>query len=138
MCKEEDKTKALKGDLLVNITLRTHPDVLFAFSINHIELITRVENHNEHPIWVEAEISVPEKLSLSPDSPLRKGRVRIGIIEKNQFLEKAVRVYANSFTNPQMYKVDSTVFLFNKDGVIDARLEKSLNIRCEMKKKATI
>ncbi|MBI5227222.1 hypothetical protein HY988_01420 [Candidatus Micrarchaeota archaeon] len=97
-----------------------------------------MENHNEHPIWVEADISAPEKLSLSPDTSLRKGRVRIGIIEKNQFLEKAVRVYANSFTNPQMYKCDATVYLFTKDGIIDARLEKSLNIRCEMKKQATI
>ena len=123
---------------MVNLSLRNHPDVLFAYSINYVELILRVENPVDHPIWAEADITVPEKLSLSPDNSLRKGRVRVGIVGKNEFLEKAVRVYGNSFTNPQMYRASATVYVFNKDGVIDSRMEKSLDIRCEMKKEASL
>lgn len=118
--------------------MRTHPDVLFGFSSHHVELILRVENESEHPVWAEAEISVPENISLSPNNTLRKGRVRVGIISKNEFLEKAVRVYAGSLTSPQMYKCSATLFVFNKDGVIDGRMEKSFNLRCEMKKEATL
>lgn len=97
-----------------------------------------MENHNEHLVWVEADVSVPEHLSLSPHHPLKKGRVRVGIVGKNEFLEKAVRVYGTTFTSPKMYKCNATVYSFNKDGVIQNRLEKSVNIRCEVKKEASI
>lgn len=123
---------------MVKVTLRNHPDVLFAYTLNHVELILRVENPADHPMWTEADISVPERLSLGPDNSLRKGRVRIGIVGKNEFLEKAVRIYGNSFTNPQMYRVNTTLYVFNKDGVIESRMEKSLDIRCEMKKEASL
>lgn len=123
---------------VVKLSLRSHPDVLFAYSINYVEVILRVENPADHPMWAEADIAAPEKLSLSPDSALRKGRVRVGIVGKNEFLEKAVRVYGNSFTNPQMYRINTTLYFFNKDGVIDGRMEKSLDIRCEMKKEASL
>lgn len=123
---------------MASLSMRTHPDVLFGYSSHHVELILRVENEADHPLWAEADISVPENLSLSPNNALRKGRVRVGIVGKNEFLEKAVRVYATSLTNPQMYKCGATLFVFNKDGVIDSRMEKSFNLRCELKKEATL
>ncbi|MDD5172161.1 MAG: hypothetical protein PHF60_03945 [Candidatus ainarchaeum sp.] len=123
---------------MTSLSMRTHPDVLFGFSNHHVELILRVENENDHPIWAEAEIAVPENISLSPNNSLRKGRVRIGIIGKNEFLEKAVRVYSGSLTSPQMYKCSAILFVFNKDGVIDKRMERSFNLRCELKKEATL
>jgi len=123
---------------MVKLSLRAHPEVLFCFSNHHVELIIRVENHDLHPLWAEADISVPERLSLSPDNSLRKGRVRIGIVGQEEFLEKAVRIYGNGFTNPQMYKCDVTLYSFDKDGVIQSRMERSLNVRCEMKKEASI
>jgi hypothetical protein len=52
-------------------------------------------------IWCEADISTPEKLSLNPDQDLKKGRVRIGIIEQNQYLEKSVRIYAKRYNRQQ-------------------------------------
>lgn len=122
----------------MSLDIRSHPDVLFGFSNHYVELILRVENPGEHAVWGEADVSVPERLSLSPNNQLKKGRVRVGIIGKNEYLEKAVRVYSNSFTNPQMYKCNVTVYVFNKDGVIESRQEKSLNIRCELKKEATL
>jgi hypothetical protein len=123
---------------LVKLSLRCHPDVLFGFSSHHVELILRVENHGEGVAWAEADVSVPERLSLSPNNSLRKGRLRVGIVGKEEYLEKAVRVYSNSFTNPQMYKCDITLFAFNRDGVIDSRQEKSINLRCELKKEASL
>jgi len=123
---------------LVKLSLRCHPDVLFGFSSHHVELILRVENHGGQAAWAEADVSVPERLSLSPNNSLRKGRLRVGIVGKEEYLEKAVRIYSNSFTNPQMYKCDVTLFAFNRDGVIESRLEKSINVRCEIKKDASL
>jgi len=124
---------------VVKLSLRTHPEVLFSYKANYVELISRVENHSEHPLWAEADVIVPEKLSLSPSgSELRKGRVRIGIVGKNEFLEKAVRIYGNGLTAPQMYHCSVILYIFNGDGVIDKRMEKSIDLRCEPKKEATL
>ncbi len=123
---------------MVKLSIRSHPDVLFAYSVNYLELVLRVENHADHPFWAEADVAVPEKLSLSPNGEVHKGRLRVGIVEKNQYLEKAVRIYANAYTNPQMYQCRVTLYSFDKDGVIDSRLEKEANLRCEAKKEATL
>ncbi|MBU0532128.1 hypothetical protein KKB44_01410 [Candidatus Micrarchaeota archaeon] len=122
---------------MVNLSLRIHPDVLFAYSSTYVEVIIRVENPGDHAVWAEADISVPDHISLAPNTELRKGRVRVGIIDGKQFLEKAVRVYSNTYTNPQMYHCAITLYIFNKDGIIDSRMEKSSDIRCEMKKEAS-
>jgi hypothetical protein len=87
---------------------------------------------------MEADITVPEKLSLSPDGDLRKGRLRIGILGKKEYLEKAVKVFAGSFTNPQMYACKVTLYSFDKDGVIESRIDKGFNLRCEAKKEASL
>lgn len=123
---------------MINLRLRNHPDVLFSYSANYIEVILRVENAGKNPLWAEADISVPERISLSPNTELRKGRVRVGIVGSKEYLEKAVRVYANKYTNPQIYRTDVTLYIFNHDGVIDSRIEKSIDIRCEMKKEASL
>ncbi|MBS3067093.1 hypothetical protein J4450_00200, partial [Candidatus Micrarchaeota archaeon] len=63
---------------------------------------------------------------------------RVGIVENNQYLEKAVRIYSNTYTNPQMYRCKITLYVYNKDGVIESRLEKPIDIRCELKKNAVL
>ncbi len=123
---------------MVNVELRFHPNVLFAYSQNYADLILRVENPTNEDYWAEADVLAPEKLSLSPDSALKKGRVRIGIVGKNEFLEKAIKVYANVYTNPQMYRCKTITYIFTKNGVIDKRLEKTIDIRCELKKASTL
>lgn len=123
---------------MVNLDLRMHPNVLFCYNSNYVELIIRVENRGKHHVWAEADIKTPEKISLSPDNNLRKGRVRIGIVDSKQFLEKSVRIYAGKYTNPQMYRCGVTLYTYNKDGIIESRLEKAINVRCELKKEATI
>jgi hypothetical protein len=122
---------------MVTLSVRSHPDVLFANSNHHVELILRVENHGSGVAWVEADISVPDTISVSPHSHLRKGKVRIGIISKNEFLEKSIRIYSSSLTAPRMYKCSIVLYSFNRDGVIEKRIEKTINIRCEVKKQAS-
>ena len=122
---------------MTKISLRSHPEVLFANSSNNIEMILRIENPQDHPIWVETDVSIPENLSLSPNTSLKKGRVRIGIIGKNEYLEKAIRIYGSQLTSAQQYQGTLVLYFFNKDGVIENRLEHPFEVKCEIKKEAT-
>jgi len=126
------------GDDVVSLQVRVHPDVLFCYSTHFVELILRVENPSDDPVWAEADINVPDSLSLGPDSELRKGRVKVGIIEGKQSIEKSIRVFGNAYTGPQMYRCSITMFVFSKDGTIESRIEKAKDIRCEMKKEAAL
>ncbi len=123
---------------MYNLRIRTHPEVLFCYTSHHSEAIIRVENKGKNSVWTEAEIKVSEGVSLSPDTELHKGRVRVGIVSNGEFLEKSVRIFANKYTQPKMYPVRFVLFIFNKDGIIESRIEKSINIRCERKKEASI
>lgn len=123
---------------MVKASLRIHPQVLFCYGPNHVELIIRAENHSAKAYWVEAEVFVPERLSLSPENNLEKGRVRVGMLNKKEFIEKSVRVYANVYTHPQIYRCNVAIFFYDKNGVISERLDKTIDIRCEMKKKSVI
>jgi hypothetical protein len=119
---------------MVNFDVRVHPGVMFAYSQNFVELIINAANEGGESRWCEANIHVPEKLSLSPDNALRKARMRVGIIEKDARLEKNLRIYAGELTNPQMYRCKITLYTYDKNGVVDMRLEKGIDIRCEVKK----
>lgn len=123
---------------MVNVELRLHPNVVFAYSQNYADLIIRAENAGGQSLWCEADVIAPEKLSLSPDNSLRKGRLRVGILEKNEFIEKACRVYAGVYTNPQVYRCKVVTYFYDKNGVIEGRLEKVIDARCEMKKTPTL
>jgi len=122
---------------MVDFKLKAHPPVVFAYSPNYIEVTIRVENPSS-VCWSEADVSVPEHLSLSPDGSLRKGRVRIGIVGEKEYVEKAVRIYAGTYTNPQVYRCKITLYTYNKDGVIEKRMEKPIDIRCETKKEPVL
>ena len=128
----------LPGDPMVEFSVRTHPDVLFAYNQNHVELVIRVENRGQTPLWCEADVKVPENISLSPTTALNKGRVRIGILGKKEFIEKSVRIFANQYTAPQMYQVEVILYAFNKDGIIETRMDKKTEIRCEVKKEESM
>ena len=88
--------------------------------------------------WAEADVSVPEQLSLYPNGELHKGRVRVGILERGEYIEKAVRIYANKYTHPQTYKCKVTLFIYDKEGIIEKRVEKTVDVLCEGKGSATL
>lgn len=123
---------------MVSLSMRVHPDVLFCYSANFVELILHVENPGGDAVWAEADINVPESLSLGPDGELRKGRVKVGIVDGKGQVEKSIRVFGNAYTGPQMYRCNVTLFVFNKDGTIESRIENAKDIRCEMKKEASL
>ncbi len=122
---------------MITLELKTHPDVLFAYTNHNIDLILRVENKDEIS-WVEADVSIPNKISLSPTNSLDKGRVRVGIVNKDESMEKGVKLYASPYTNPQMYRCKIILYAYNKDGTIETRIEKAMDVRCEPKKKEVI
>lgn len=122
----------------MDLKLRLHPNVLFAYSPNYVELIARIENRGAEAVWCEAEVKVPEGISLSPTNNLNRGRVRAGIVTKKEYLEKSVRVFANNYTVPQVYRISLTLFVFNKDGIIEKRVEKPIDVRCEIKKEESM
>jgi hypothetical protein len=119
---------------MVNLSLKIHPQVLFCYNANHVDLTVRAENKAGETCWMEADVHVPEMLSVSPTSKIDKGRVRMGILGKKEFIEKSVKVYANMYTQPQIYRVNVIIYAYDKDGVISKRIEKSIDVRCELKK----
>jgi len=123
---------------LYKIAIRMHPEVLFCNTNHSIEAIIRIENKGKNPVWAEAELKVPEKISLSPDTELHRGKVRLGIVSNGEFLEKSVRIFGNRYTSPQMYPVSMIIYTFDRDGIIESRIEKKANIRCEKKKEESI
>lgn len=123
---------------MVKLLFRFHPDVLFSYSSSYVELILHIENEGKDPTWLEADINVPENLSLAPNAPLRRGRVKVGILAKKEFIEKAVRIFGTSITSPQVYRINSTLYVYNKDAIIETRMEKGVDLRCELKKDASI
>ncbi|MEM2909352.1 MAG: hypothetical protein QXT05_02925 [Candidatus Bilamarchaeaceae archaeon] len=119
---------------MIKLLLRMHPDVLFAYTQNYVNMIIRTENHSTEPFWCEVDVRVPDGISLSSHNELKKGRIRMGILSKKEFVEKSVKIYGSTYTMPQVYQIEATLYAFNKDGVIDGRLEKKIELRCEVKK----
>ena len=124
----------MSGVLLLDFTARFHPDVLFSYVSNHTDLILRIENKSSDLVWGEVEVNVVEGISLSHDGKVHKGRLRMGIASKKEFIEKSVRVYASRTTPPQTYFCNLILFAFDKDGIIKNRIEKKVEIKVEAKK----
>lgn len=122
---------------MLRANAKTHPETLYARMHNSVSLIARIENGGETR-WVEAEVQLPEKLSLAADTQLRKGRMRLGIVEKDETLEKSVRIYGNQYTDAQLYNCKLIVFTYDKDGTIDKRIDVSFTVKCEEQKPPVI
>ncbi len=118
-------------------TVRLHPETLYARRHNDAAMIVRVENPGGTR-WVEADVHIPEKLSLASDTHLRKGRVRVGIMEKGEALEKSIRIYASEYTDAQLYNCKIIVFSYDKDGVIDERFDVPFTVKCEEQKPSVL
>ncbi len=118
-------------------SVKPHPETIYARIHNDVSIILKVDGAREAR-WVEAEIYVPEKLSLASDTNLRKGRMRVGIVEKGEGLEKSVRVYADEYTDAQQYACKAIVFTYDRDGVIDERIEIPFTLRAEEQKPSVL
>lgn len=121
----------------MDVKMRAHPQTLYARMQNQVQLILRLENKGETR-YVEAEVRVPEKLSLAPNTRLNEGRIRAGIVEKGEALEKSVRIYASAYTDAQAYPIRIIVFTYDKDAVIDERIELLFELKAEEQKPAVL
>ncbi|MBI5223049.1 hypothetical protein HY990_01370 [Candidatus Micrarchaeota archaeon] len=110
---------------------RVHPPIITCNKETSTDLIIRIENHKEEKVWVETEIIAPQGLSLAPGSELQKGKMRVGIIESGEYMEKSARIYGNRYTMPKVYQIKTIVFAFDKDGIINQRIEGEIQLRCE-------
>lgn len=118
-------------------SVKTHPKMIYARMHNEVSLVLRVENQG-NARWVEAEVHVPEKLSLASDTGLHKGRMRVGIVENDESLEKTVKIYASAYTDAQEYPCTLTVFTYDKDGVIDERIDVQFTLKAEEQKPSVL
>ncbi len=115
----------------MEVFIKLYPSSLEAERFNDVRLIIRVKNDKKGLRWFEADIEVPHKLSLTPDHSLRKGKIRIGILRKNEVIEKYIRIFGSKYTKPDIYKAKITVFAYDRNGVINERVDKEFEIECK-------
>ena len=140
--KDRDKPVSNPGETnhvgTIHARLSTHPPVLFAYGFNNVELIVDLSNKTNEIVWGEADVHLSDRISLNPTQTVNKGRMKIGIIEPNKYVKKSVKVYANGYTNPNIYPARVTIYVYGKDATIYKRIEKTVDIRCEIKRKPVL
>ncbi|MCX6778599.1 MAG: hypothetical protein NT157_07030 [Candidatus Micrarchaeota archaeon] len=108
-----------------------YPIRLLAYSRNEVELTVGVENNSHGSVWTECDVIVPDPVSLAPDKPLQRGRLRIGIITPNETRQGRCKIYSGPKSYPGIYDIKLVIYGFGKDGAIEKREEKSFELRCE-------
>ena len=132
------KAQKTKSKEEVDLELDIHPPILFAYSFNHVDLIVKVKNFTKQYLWCEVDFHLTDRISLNPSESVHKGRMRVGILKPKEYVKRAIKIYANSYTNPQLYPVKVILYAYDKDAAIVSRVEKMIDVRCEIKKKAVI
>ncbi len=115
----------------MEIMLKLHPPVLRAKELNNTKLIIQIKNDKRGLKWFEANIELPPELSFTPDHSLRVGRTRLGILRKNETIEKYIKIYASQYTKENTYKGKITIFSFDRNGIIDERKDEEFLIECK-------
>ena len=114
-------------------TLSTYPESIPAYPGKSIDLIVDVSSRQEHPIWIEAEVTLEAGLSLDSSRGVRAGRFRVGICEGRDSVSKPIKVYAEYNVKPHLYKCHVSVFAFNKQGESSGRNDQHILIKCGSK-----
>jgi len=98
---------------------------------SEVEMEVSVKNEGASPLWVEADLVIPEAISLAPDKLLSRGRLRIGIALPGERISKKVRIFGGASSYPDTYVLRLTFFGFGQDGTIAERCELRADLRCE-------
>ena len=106
-----------------------YPLSLRAYSRTELEFTIELENDDDQPYWVEADVSLQNGLSLAPDTSLQKGRTRMGIVKAGEIKSKKLKLFCK--TDPGEYKITMTVYAFDQDAVIANREDKEVTLRSE-------
>lgn len=115
----------------VEISARFEPEVLKAYSKNDATLIIIVKNLGGTPYWCECDVNVKHPLSLAYDKELATGRTRVGILRPNGTIEKKIKIFTVPNNFPEDYQVSMTAYVYDEDGAIAERLEKSEAVPCK-------
>ena len=86
-------------------------------------LLIRVRNTQKGYKWFEALVKLPEGLSFSAHFNLRKGKIRLGILKRGEYVEKATKFFASERGNGE---IKIMVYAYDKDGVVAERKEITL------------
>lgn len=113
----------------MELHVEVHPPEIQAKKRAEALLLVRIRNNKRGTRWYEGVIELPPSLSLSYDYTLRKARVRFGILRKNEFLEKAIRIYSSPHTKADVYPGSLVVFSYDKDGVVSERMEVTFTLK---------
>ncbi|MEM4389416.1 MAG: hypothetical protein QXG98_02025 [Candidatus Micrarchaeia archaeon] len=116
---------------LFRLIPRFYPLRLVAFMRSEVELTIDVENNSGVLCWFECDVIVPDAVSLAPDRPLTRGRLRIGIIEPGGRGSGRCKIYASPRSYPDLYPIQLIVFGYGRDGAIVGREETKTELRCE-------
>ncbi|MCL4383019.1 hypothetical protein M1278_00050 [Candidatus Marsarchaeota archaeon] len=118
---------------MANLIIKTEiqPSALKAFSKNEVVLFIEVFNPTSQILWGESEINVNSPLSLSFDSELNKGKMRVGILEPNQKKQKKLNIYTKQNNYPDDYKINMIFFVYDTDGAIFERIDQQVILPCK-------
>ncbi|MCX8197752.1 MAG: hypothetical protein N3F07_00955 [Candidatus Micrarchaeota archaeon] len=116
---------------MLNPSTHFSPIRMEAYVRNEVEMEVSVKNEGNEPLWVEADVAVPEAISLAPDRLLSRGRMRIGIALPGERISKKVKIFGGASSYPDTYAIRITFFGYGKDGTIAQRCELRSDLRCE-------
>ena len=116
---------------MLNPNTHFSPIRMPAYMRSEVEMEVSVKNDASSPLWVEADLVIPEAISLAPDKLLSHGRLRIGIALPGERISKKVRIFGGASSYPDTYSLRLTFFGFGKDGTIAERCELRADLRCE-------
>jgi len=116
---------------MLNPNTHFSPIRMPSYMRSEIEMEVSVKNEGAAPLWVEADLVIPEAISLAPDKLLSHGRLRIGIALPGEKISKKVRIFGGASSYPDTYVLRLTFFGFGKDGTIAERCELRSDLRCE-------
>ncbi|MEM2974602.1 MAG: hypothetical protein QW112_03200 [Candidatus Micrarchaeia archaeon] len=115
---------------MLKISSKFYPVRVIAFTRNETEMDITIENEGKEICWVEADIALPEGLSLASDRSLRNGRLRVGIIFPDESRTARCKIYAGSETYPSIYNISIVGYAYGKDGMISGKSEARADLRC--------
>lgn len=116
---------------MLNPSTHFSPIRMEAYVRNEVEMEVAVRNEGDTPRWVEADVVLPDAISLAPDRSLSKGRMRIGIALAGEKISKKLKVYGGAGSYPDTYTIRFTFYGYGADGTIAERYEFRAELRCE-------
>ncbi len=115
----------------VSIRTEFYPLRLIAYQRSSVDLIFKISNRSSSVLWIEADVILPNTLSLSEDKQIPRARIRLGLVGSQGELVRPVKIYGNVNTYPDTYKIVYKVRGFDRYGMFKGEWEGHCYLRCE-------